>query len=668
MERGEGRPRGAGKGNGMSEVVLQRVVFPWGIELPATMHEIQPLYVTPDGMTRKGSELGPAVRSGTAASSYVVTGRRSLEISAYGRASFDTYFNRVHAGYLNRWTNVKKMTLRMSGSGDARITVKHSTPDGIQVTDTVATANLKNGFSATLPLSPFLAGGAQWFEVEALGEPVEVVDAEWVSEGADPVDAVIDVAICTFNRPGDTLSLLTTLRADPEFLAHVGTVWVVDNGTQSFTDEEGAAAVIADWGDRLQVVHQPNLGGSGGFSRGMYESSRKGTADYVFLMDDDVLAEPESLRRALVFAEIATVPLAVGGQMLVRGKPLELHSSGERVDARTFKWGAAPLGEESIAVDKTALDHVVDVGYNGWWACLIPLQAIREIGLAQPFFIKWDDAEYGMRLAQHGYRTVSLPGVAVWHESWELKDDTVDWTLYFHLRNRLIAAAMLSEDVPERVMKKRFQSIVKDIIVNNTVANISRRAYSSADAANKAMQDFLRGPEILYEPLDELVAEVRAERTRVPGDQAVPPYDPSRQPASSGPAHARSGLVRAMVRELGGPRLILPIPVPRSWREKPTADEWDIWRSPVDRGPVPLRKEQDTWRYLMDNPDAVVVTADGTKAVVRRRDVPVARALLKDNLRLAREIMQQASALVPQYAAVRDRVARPEAWEKQWTR
>ena len=40
----------------------------------------------------------------------------------------------------------------------------------------------------------------------------------------------------------------------------------------------------------------------------------------------------------------------------------------------------------------------IDVDYNGWWMCLIPTSIlIREIGLALPVFIKWDDVEYGIR-------------------------------------------------------------------------------------------------------------------------------------------------------------------------------------------------------------------------------------------------------------------------------
>lgn len=662
----------------MSEVVLQRVVLPWDVELPAPMAEVLPLYASPHGVVRAahGALVGHPIQppAPSAREHFSVTGRRSLRLDPFSRVSFDTYFNRVHAGYFARWSTVTRFTLSLRGTGRARITVRHSTREGRQVVDQVDTVELTTGepYIYSVKASLFLGGGALWFEVESLESEVVVSAAEWVAEVPDFPEPIVDVAICTFNRPDDVLKLLRTLRSDDDFLAHVGTVWLADNGSQSFLDLEGAEEVVAAWGSQLEVINQPNLGGSGGFSRGMYESVNRDEADYVFLMDDDALAEPESLRRAVVFAEIAKEPIAVGGQMLVRGKPLELHSSGERVNGKTFRWGAAPLGEESLRLDVTALDKVVDVGYNGWWLCLIPTRAIRELGLAQPFFIKWDDAEYGMRLAEAGYITVTLPGVATWHESWELKDDTTDWTLYFHIRNRLVAAAMLSRDLPVEVARTRFQAIVKDVLMQDVLRNVARRAFSSVDAANQAMADFLSGPAILDRPLDEVVAEVRANRSRYPGDEAVDAITPrTRFPGD--PRHRRKASLAfplALAREYGLDMPLIPIlPIPPSLlKRKPVSDEWDIWREPVDRGPVPVPKSGDYWWGLADHPDAAAVSVDGGKAVRRTRNPDVARELTKRAFALAGRVLKEGPSLVPSYGAAREAAATPEAWEKQWQR
>ena len=40
---------------------------------------------------------------------------------------------------------------------------------------------------------------------------------------------------------------------------------------------------------------------------------------------------------------------------------------------------------------------LIDVDFNGWWTCVIPRQVAEEIGQPLPLFLKWDDAEYGLR-------------------------------------------------------------------------------------------------------------------------------------------------------------------------------------------------------------------------------------------------------------------------------
>src|SRR5260370_34073601 len=77
--------------------------------------------------------------------------------------------------------------------------------------------------------------------------------------------------------------------------------------------------------------------------------------------------------------------------------------------------------------------------------CLIRTQITRERGLALPVFIKWDDAECGVRAGDRGYPTVSMPGVAAWQAPWTDKTDAQDWQSYYHLRNRLVAALLHSQ-------------------------------------------------------------------------------------------------------------------------------------------------------------------------------------------------------------------------------
>src|SRR5699024_10487381 len=109
------------------------------------------------------------------------------------------------------------------------------------------------------------------------------------------------------------VSTLETLAGSEAALSVIDRVVVVDQGDRLVADEERFAAAAASLGERLRVVRQRNLGGSGGFSRGMLETLGRPDSDFVLLLDDDVTLEPESVFRAVQFARFARRPTIVGG-------------------------------------------------------------------------------------------------------------------------------------------------------------------------------------------------------------------------------------------------------------------------------------------------------------------------------------------------------------------
>jgi galactofuranosylgalactofuranosylrhamnosyl-N-acetylglucosaminyl-diphospho-decaprenol beta-1,5/1,6-galactofuranosyltransferase len=173
-------------------------------------------------------------------------------------------------------------------------------------------------------------------------------------------------------------------------------------------------------GDRLRIHDQPNLGGSGGFARGIHEALVHRDCEQILLMDDDIVIEPDSVLRAIAFSRFTEHPMVVGGQMLNLQARSRLHTMGEVVDRHVFAWGPAPhvthdhdFAEYPLRDKKSKdLHRWIDVDYNGWWMCLIPREVATALGLPLPLFIKWDDTEYGLRAQAAGYPTATLPGVA----------------------------------------------------------------------------------------------------------------------------------------------------------------------------------------------------------------------------------------------------------------
>ncbi len=302
---------------------------------------------------------------------------------------------------------------------------------------------------------------------------------------------------------------------------------MAEQGTQKVVDDPAfrrrARCLL---GDKLRIIEQGNMGGSGGYARAQLETLEAGRSTYMMCMDDDVVCEPESIVRAVTFGDLCRRPTIVGGHMFSLYAKSRLHSFGEIVNRYRFWWMSPPtvrtdwdFGERNLRSTRW-LHRRIDVDFNGWFMCLIPTEVLRTIGLSLPLFIKWDDSEYGVRAGDAGFPTVSLPGTAVWHIPWTDKNDAFDWQSYFHQRNRTIAALLHSPyEHGGRVVRESF---------NHQVKHLFSMQYSTAELRHLALEDVLAGPERLHADLVTKLAEI-ARCAAVPGRADV--ARPRRVPA-----------------------------------------------------------------------------------------------------------------------------------------
>ncbi len=326
-------------------------------------------------------------------------------------------------------------------------------------------------------------------------------------------------------------------------------------------------------------------------------------------MDDDIVIEPDSILRAVAFSRFARRPMLVGGQMLDLQVRSRLHSMGEVVDPRAFTWRDAPrssrrprLRRRAVAPADSSVDlhRRVDVDYNGWWMCLIPRAVAAGLGLPLPLFIKWDDAEYGLRAAAAGYPTASLPGVAVWHLPWSDKDDTTDWQAYFHLRNRLVVAAMHgTRPVGRPDASTACAARAKHLL---------SLEYSTVALQERAVEDFRAGPAHLFDLLAGRAAGRPQERTGFTDGRVLPSAG-----GSACPRWTRTRRTPAA-------------PAGHPW--SPGPPRWPAVSCATCAGAVPAPRRpqlnvaaRDARWYLLSRIDgATVATSDGRGVAYRKRD------------------------------------------------
>ncbi|WOF24187.1 glycosyltransferase [Microbacterium betulae] len=627
--------------------VLQSVVFPLDRD-----PDLLPLYVDPEVWSTIDEE---PVRVSDVSHLADVLGRTRARIPAGTRVSFATYFNAFPASYWQHWTSVRSVRLTVRTEGEATVLVYRSTGEGAQQRVDTKDADGDAATTFDIPLTQFSDGGWIWFDIVAGAGDVVLAGGEWTTEREPARTGKASLGITTYNKPGYCVDTLTALSEAPEALELVDRVLIVDQGTQKVSDQDGYAEAAAVLGEQLQVIEQPNLGGSGGFARAMHETLQRPESDFIQLLDDDVRIEPESIRRSITFGRYATKPVLVGAHMFDLLNRPRLHAWAEVVDEAPFMW--RNLFQEELPHDfrranirQTPLLHMrMDADYNGWWMCLIPTEVIREIGLALPAFIKWDDAEFCLRAREAGYPTVSLPGAALWHVSWIGKDDSIDWQAYFHARNRIVAG-LLHSNAPRGGTLIRHSRRVD-------LKHLMMMQYYPVALRNRALRDVLRGPSHMAENIATAMPEARSLAARFP--ETVVHRDPDVLVRSRRGRQVFQRLKEHVFDSPAGWRL-------RLFTVQALVSHWFRVPDPanVETPEVEFGKADAHWWRVPLFDSAVVSAADGSGKNVYTRDRLLFRRMLVDSVRLHARLRREWPQLRKQYRDALPGLVSEDSWRQ----
>lgn len=529
--------------------------------------------------------------------------RHHLHLEPGAHVTTNTYFGRFEASYWQRWTDVETVTVRVEIESDGQVDVLVRASD---IGSHERTVDLVHHFGdgmavLDVPVSTFVDGGGMWLEFVAVDAPATIFGVQWSTMSSRPVRRAT-IAICTFNRADDCAATVSALASDPVVFDLIDDIYVSDQGTDLVSSRPEFNDVAADFGDRMHYIRQPNLGGSGGFSRGMFEATSDGGDDVdVLLMDDDVRVEPETVLRLFAFATVALKPTLIGAQMLYLFNPEHLHVSAETVELDKLVPGVSAdqfiLRNESVVENIDDRRH--DAGYVAWWTCLIPGEVIDEIGLSMPLFVQWDDIEYSLRAQAAGFSTVTMQGAAVWHADFYWKDGD-EFSEVFSIRNSLVTAAVtrsLNRGVLARDMVRR--------VLHATVA----MQYGLAATRLRGIEAFLDGPNGQFGVSDgsqRLLAGVREERAKYPDTVRHAVND---LPAGIGIARKAPAPKGSRIDQVLGKRLL--------WQE--------LGRT--RRGPVAVPFEDNAWWHVSLFDEVYATDASQTGVRHRRFDKETAREL-----------------------------------------
>ena len=344
------------------------------------------------------------------------------------RIRTNTYMNLLDESAWQRYTRLTEWELRIRIKGCGKIRV-YGWSEGKE--ELLSEAEISSSQTVERIFRGEFQNRMIYFELIAEGE-LEMEQARYLTNIKETArDIHISLIICTYHRKNAVLRNQEIIRRSSffdlssEYYRGLD-LKIIDNGAELEKTEE----------DNIEVIYNPNTGGSGGFSRGILASrcdeEKYGTTHLIF-MDDDVEITAEtfyrlySLLRLLKDEYSETV---VGGRMF-------------RMDRREIQYTASEVwnGGNIIHIgenqDMTRWENLPEMNsrsgeYSGWWFACFTMDFARE-NLPLPFFLHCDDVEYGLR---HGGMPIILNGIQVWHETYEYRKSMM--VEYYDTRNSLI--------------------------------------------------------------------------------------------------------------------------------------------------------------------------------------------------------------------------------------
>ncbi|KAB8288608.1 galactofuranosyltransferase [Bifidobacterium ramosum] len=436
---------------------------------------------------------GPVIEDETAADG-------SWLLYAKGEYDFSTYFNSLSVQKLRKYTNASRFFLHLELKG----AVAHV----LQTKGGVFSAHPEpvEAVTADFPASD------DWQSVDLeleVDDDAVLVGFTIVTEGRVAIrNSYYSLEYDGELRPIELVLATTTFKKESFIERNIGLVkdqilgsgediadhfhmYVIDNGRTLDAD------TLSD--EHVTVRPNQNVGGAGGFTRGMIEAMEQPVpATNILLMDDDVAVSPESIKRTYNLLRLLKPEYhdaMISGAMLNYeiGED-QWEDTGWMTPEGTFspaKPGLRLTKYEDVIFNETfKLPKVIREShqrYAAWWYCCIPISVIKENGLPLPVFVRCDDAEYGVRC---GKEFITMNGLCIWHMSFHVRYNAAV-ERYQTTRNTMIAQCTTGFAPKSDFMYE---------LHNNIRLELKKFGYENAELCLDAFEDFLKGPKFIAQP------------------------------------------------------------------------------------------------------------------------------------------------------------------------
>jgi GT2 family glycosyltransferase len=184
---------------------------------------------------------------------------------------------------------------------------------------------------------------------------------------------------------------------------------VIDNGTP----QDVAASLENRFPDVVYCRLPQNLGFTGGNNRGIERALDEG-CDYVLMLNNDTVVEPDCVTQLVQAAEADRNAGAVGGQIFYFDEPKRIWFAGGDFSRMRGTGLHRTVGGRQRPVAATGTE---EVSFLTGCCMLVPADVLRKVGgLEEDFFAYIEDVEFCLRLRTAGYKVLYAPAARLFHK------------------------------------------------------------------------------------------------------------------------------------------------------------------------------------------------------------------------------------------------------------
>lgn len=400
---------------------------------------------------------------------------------------------------------IEQLTIRIEGSGLIKAMVLAWTPTAAAVTISEHQLQMNTEEPRDIHLDISKAPGSVLsLQIHSLANNTLIQKITWGTPAKPRRPVSLNIVVTTFNRPDAIQETIKKLKQSiiPYNKEHHIKAIIINNGND----------IPGETDAKIKIIKNKNLGGAGGFTRGLLETIDEGTATHCLFMDDDASCEAESIYRTVkLLSHCISENAAVAGAMFHTDRPTIQYEKGaifSLLDRKEPLWKT--LGLMRDLTDRAAVvsnDGRDECNYGAWWYFCFPIASAHQLPF--PFFVRGDDTDFSL---SNDFKILTLNGVACWSENFGYK--LTPTTYYLAWRSWMALAYMHSS---KAVIRKAIKTTLKESIKLGL-----RFDYGGMHAIQQGLKHCLLGPSFFAEnpsPVNTFV-ELRDKDESTPPSQA----------------------------------------------------------------------------------------------------------------------------------------------------